>query len=193
MYSQWHHLIPDRTPEKKGIIINALQRHLQFDTFAGVIPAGAIDKLFTQERIRLLGQQASHFYGNYHQEINALSQNTREDMLRAHLCAIIRLPIPSEDNWRRSFSELHKQNRVIYDRLSTIGRVELILQHHQDTHTIAVSVDRHLSGLGPNYKPSQLINTTLLSMELYTQHRDELQKHPLSQQCKIISDQLREI
>ncbi|MEA3373320.1 MAG: hypothetical protein U9Q62_06475 [Campylobacterota bacterium] len=190
MYSNWHHLIPKNTPEKSGIIINALQRYLQFDTFAGVIPAGAIDKLFTEERLSLLIQQAVIFYRSYHRELDTLSQNVREEMLRAHLCGIIKLPIPSEDQWRTSFSALHKQNRTIYDRLSTIGRVELILQHHQDAKAIAAAVDKHLSPETPLYTPLQLITTTLLALEFYTQHKENLQQYPLTKQCQIISDQL---
>lgn len=191
MYSKWHHLIPDNTPEKAGIIINAMQRYLQFDTYAGVIPAGAIDKLFTEARLSLLVQKAAIFYQKHHLELDPLSQNQREEMIRAYLCGIIKLPIPSHDHWRHAYSELHKQIRIVYERLSTMGRVELLLQDHPDAGMIATTIDRFFQKRDEDaYKPDQLIFATLRALEYYMDNKEMLQQHPRLKQIELIHHHL---
>ncbi len=191
MYTNWQNLIPNHDNEKTGIIIDALQRFMQFDTFATVIPAGGIDKIFTAERITMLAEQASIFYHHYHKDFDQLSQNMREEMLRAHLAGFIKLPIPDSDHWRHSFSQLHKQNRLIYDKLSTIGRVELLLQRHPSVDIIATSMDHFFRTTNPSYTPNELVNTVLLALEYYAQFSEELTQKPMSEQRATLTQRLQ--
>jgi hypothetical protein len=184
MYTHWQNLVPQN--EKAGIIIDALQRFMQFDTFAGALPAGGLEKLFTSERIGMLIQQATIFYEKYHHEFDTLYQNMREEMIRAHLAGFIKLPIPSHDHWRESFAELHRRNHKIYEQLSTVGRVELLLQRHPLADIAATTADHYLKKHHPDYTPKELVNTVLMVIEYYQQHEDELADRPLSEQRETI-------
>lgn len=184
---QWHELIPEQASKYSGIIIDAMQRYLQFDTFGGVIPAKAIDLLYTKEELTLLTEKACSFYLKHLATLEKFPQNRREEAVRAHLCGIINLPIPSEDNWHDAFAKLHAKNRKIYDELSTAGRVEQLLDRHLEADTIATAVSKYQADHAPEYTPAELIAWTTDATRFYHENRERITRHSQKEQRIIIS------
>jgi hypothetical protein len=187
MTYRWHRFIEDLSPEHPGVIIDAVQRYLQFDTYAGVIPHEAIDTLFEDERLDNIAQQAVHFYNTHKETLQPLPQNVREETVRAHLAGIINLPVPSTDLWHDSFRKLHETNRDYYDKLSTAGRVEMLLQKGACADVVAAAVSKFHADTAPEYTPTQLIETVRQAVEFYRSKQDRLKRYSTKEQRAIIS------
>ncbi len=187
MSIDWHRLVYDKSLDNNGIIIDAMQRYMQFDTYGGVIPATAIDLLFTQEELKLLAEQAVSFYKAHHETISRFSQKKREETIRAHLCGIIKLPIMGEDLWHDAFTKLHDKNKKIYNELSTAGRVEMLLDRHAEADIIATSVSKYQSENVEEYTVSDLIYWTIDATRFYKENSERLQQYSQKEQRSIIA------
>ena len=190
MTPKWHRFIETLAPEHAGIIFNAMQRYLQFDTFAGAIPPEAIDTLFSDARLQRIAQQAVNFCNKYRDQLTPMQQNVREEAVRAHLAGIINLPVPSQDNWHDSFRQLHARNREHYDKLGTAARVELLMKEHPDTDIIASAVSKYQADGALSYTPMELIGWVLQATGFYLTNRERLQRYSAKEQRAILSKHL---
>lgn len=188
MSIDWHRLVHDKSLKDTGILIDAMQRYMQFDTYGGVIPATAIDTLYTPDELKLLAEQAISFYAAHHEVLSGFSQKKAEETIRAHLCGIIKLPIMSEDLWHDAFTKLHEKNRKIYDRLSTSARVEMLLDRHAEADIIATSVNKYQSENVPEYSANDLIGWTLDAKRFYAENCARLERHTKKEQRSIIAE-----
>ncbi len=190
MTQKWQYEIETQHPEHAGVIIDAIQRHLQFDTFAGVIPFDALDLFFTEDRMGHICEQALNFSGKHHDVLAPLPQKTRETAIRAHLAGIIKLPVPSPDLWHDSFTELHERNRTYYEKLTTAGRVELLMNGQEDADIIAASVSKYQSDTFETYTPADLITWTVNATRFYRSHHSRLSRYSTKEQRAIIAHHL---
>jgi hypothetical protein len=191
MHPQWHRLIESKLRDHDaGVVLDAMQRYLQFDTFAGVIPDDAIDLIFGPQRLELLAEQAVTFLQRYRDTLNTLPQKNREAALRAHLAGIINLPVPSSDLWHDAFKTLHERNRSYYAEQSTAGKVEMLLRDHEDADVLAAAVSKHLSDHDTPFESRDLVTISLQAIRFYRQHRDRLQRYSLKEQRAIVAEHL---
>lgn len=190
MEYRWHRFIEALDPEHSGVVIDALQRYLQFDTFAGVIPHDAIDMFVGEERLKRLAQQAVNFCNKYRDTLIPMPQNMREEAIRAHLAGIINMPLPSPDLWHDSFKQLHEKNRSFYDNLSTAGRVEELLKDLEYADIIASSVSKYQAENTQAYTPTELIGWARTAVIFYNQNHERLQRYSAKEQRAIISQYL---
>lgn len=189
MSTNWHRLIPDDSDENAGIIIDAIQRYVQFDTFAGVIPYEEIDTLFTLNELQGLAEQAYTFYKTHHTALFSMPQHMREEAIRAHLCGLIDTPVPSDDLWRADFARIHKKNREVYDALMTPARVELLLERHACSDVIATALSiYYLHTVKEEYTPSGLIKLVAQAKRFYDEHTQQLKRYDQKDQPAVISD-----
>jgi len=190
MQQQWHRYIEAFSPEHAGIILDAMQRYLQFDTVAGVVPYDAIDLLFTPERLKHIAEQAVNFCTKFHETLSPMPQNMKEEAVRAHLAGIINLPVPSSDLWHGSFKQLHLQNRARYDALGTAARVEALLGEIPGGDVMASALSKHLGDHGIDYTPAGLIDWTIRALQFYNANAQRLGRYSAKEQRAIIASHL---
>ena len=190
MTPKWHRFIESLAPDHSGIVFDAMQRYLQFDTFAGAIPPEAIDTLFSEARLQRIAQQAVNFLNRFSDQLSPMPQNMREEAVRAHLAGIINLPVPSSDHWHDSFRKLHLKNREYYDKLGTAARVELLMKEHPDTDIIASSVSKYQADGNFSYTPMELIGWVMQAIGFYQINRERLGRYSAKEQRAILSQHL---
>jgi hypothetical protein len=187
---QWHRFVEAHRPEHSGVILDALQRYLQFDTYAGIIPPEAIDLIVSKTRLQRLAEQAFRFQEKYRDTLMAMPQKMREAALRAHFSGIINTPVPSSDLWHDSFHQLHESNRRFYDGLSTAGRVEELLKDLECADIIAASVSKYQNDHVTEYTPGELVAWSLEALRFYETHRQHLERYGAKEQRAIITQHL---
>lgn len=185
---KWPQQILKHNLDHPGIIINAVQRHLQFDTFAGAIEAESLDTLFTEKELALLIEQAITFYADYRVELSTLPHKEQEEMIRAALGHIITTPESSHDLWHAQFAALHAGNNELYNKLGTPERVLQLIERFECADIIATSISHYQSKEAMPYTPMELIKWVVKAKNFYETNQTKLAAYSAVEQRHIISD-----